>query len=210
MELRGSHGDPMMMACRICGLVHTVEPLESGTAAKCRRCGSTIVKRTPYSLPLTAALSFSALILYVPANIFPILRLEMYGVVTENTVWQGSKRLFQDGDYAIAVIVFLASMLIPLLKLLGLIYLVAATKFNLSRGKLVRTWVFRAIDSIGRWAMLDVFVMAILVSLVKLQKLATIIAGKGLFAFSCVVVLTLFASACFDPQMIWERERAEP
>jgi paraquat-inducible protein A len=198
----------MMLACRICGLAHSVQPLEPGTVAKCRRCGSTLAKRTPLSLHLTAALALSAIILYIPANLFPILRLEMYGAVTENTVWQGSVRLFQDGDYLIAVIVFLASILIPFLKLLGLLFLVTTTKFKLSRAKLQRTWVFRIIDSVGKWAMLDVFVMAILVSLVKLQKLATIIAGKGLIAFACVVVLTLFASASFDPQMIWESEES--
>jgi len=199
----------MMLACKICGQVHAVQSLDSGTVAKCRRCGSTIAKRTSHSLHLTAALSLAAIILYIPANIFPILRLEMYGAVTQNTVWQGSVRLFQDGDYAVAVIVFLASILIPLLKLMGLLFLVAATKLNITRGKLLRTWIYRIIDSVGRWAMLDVFVMAILVSLVKLQKLATIIAGKGLIAFVFVVVLTLIASASFDPQLIWEKEESD-
>jgi paraquat-inducible protein A len=142
----------------------------------------------------------------VPANIFPILRLDMYGASSENTVWDGCVRLFRDGDYVVAVIVFLASMLIPFLKLAGLFILVASTKLNFSRYKLPRTWLFRVIDTIGRWAMLDVFVMAVLVSLVKLQRLATIIPGKGLFAFTAVVVLTILASASFDPQLIWEKE----
>jgi paraquat-inducible protein A len=160
-------------------------------------------------LHLTAALSLAALILYVPANIFPILRLNMYGATSENTVWDGCVRLFTDGDYVVAVIVFLASMLIPLLKLMGLFFLVTTTKLGITRWKMLRTWIYRIIDSIGRWAMLDVFVMAVLVSLVKLERLATIIPGKGLLAFALVVVFTIFASASFDPQLIWEREESE-
>lgn len=178
--------------------------------AKCSRCGSAISRRASGSLHLTAALSLAALILYVPANIFPILRLEMYGASSENTVWQGTVRLFRDGDYIVAVIVFLASILIPLLKLLGLFFLVATARLKFSRWKLPRTWVYRIIDSIGRWAMLDVFVLAILVSLVKLQRLATIIPGQGLVAFTGVVVLTLLASANFDPQIIWDNQEPAP
>jgi paraquat-inducible protein A len=194
------------IACKTCGLVHAFEPLRPGTVAECRRCGSWIAKRTPDSLHMTAAFTLAALILYVPANIFPILRLNMYGATSENTVWQGCVRLFTDGDYVVAVIVFLASMLIPFLKLVGLFFLVVSTKLHFSRWKLPRTWVYRIIEAIGRWAMLDVFVMAVLVSLVKLQRLATVIPGKGLVAFAAVVVFTVFASASFDPQLIWEKE----
>jgi paraquat-inducible protein A len=197
---------PNLVACKICGQIHAMQALESGTAAKCRRCGATIAKHTDGSLQLTAALSLAALILYVPANVFPIMRMEIYGASSENTVWSGTVRLYQDGDIVIAVIVFLASILIPLLKLAGLLCLVAAAKFNISRWKLPRTRLYRLIDSIGRWAMLDVFVLAILVSVVKLQRLATIIPGKGAVAFAGVVVLTIMASASFDPQLIWEKK----
>jgi paraquat-inducible protein A len=199
---------PDTIACKICGQIHADQALAPGTEARCRRCGARIAKRSLGSLHLTAALSLAALILYLPANIFPILRLNMYGASTENTVWDGCVRLFTDGDYVVAVIVFLASMLIPFLKLMGLFFLVISTQLKMDRWKSARTWTYRIIDSIGRWAMLDVFVMAVLVSLVKLQRLATIIPGKGLFAFSAVVVLTIFASVSFDPQLIWEREEA--
>jgi paraquat-inducible protein A len=200
---------PAHIACKTCGLVHTVEPLPRNMAAVCRRCGSKIARRTGGSLHLTAAFSLAALILYVPANILPILQLQMYGATSQNTVWQGCKRLFQDGDYVVAVIVFLASILIPLLKLMGLFFLVGSTKLGMSRWKKPRTWVYRVIDVIGRWAMLDVFVLAVLVSLVKLQRLATVIPGQGLLAFALVVVFTILASASFDPQLIWEREEEE-
>ena len=198
----------MTFTCKTCGHIHSSVPLPSGTVAKCRRCGATIARHTPANLHLTGALSLAALILYIPANYFPILRLEMYGASTENTVWQGTVRLFQDHDYVVAAIVFLASILIPLLKILGLLFLAATTQLRMARAKLQRTWAYRIIDTIGRWAMLDVFVLAILVSLVKLRALATILPGKGLFAFACVVVLTLIASSSFDPQLIWDDQES--
>lgn len=197
------HGSGNVLACRVCGQAHAITPMPLGTVASCIRCGTELRRRTSLSLHWTAALSLAALILYVPANTFPILHLEIYGATSENTVWQGVVRLYQDHDQIIAVVVLLASIVIPLLKLIGLFVLVGATVLRRRGGRRIRTWIYRIIDVIGRWAMLDVFVLAILVSLVKLQKLATIIPGKGLFAFGMVIVLTLFASACFDPHLIW-------
>jgi len=98
-------------------------------------------------------------------------------------------------------------VLIPLLKLLGLLYLVVSTRWGSRRRQLARTWIHRGIDAIGPWAMLDVFLLAILVSLVKLGKLATVLPGRGLVAFTAVVVFTILATVSFDPAQIWERPR---
>jgi paraquat-inducible protein A len=136
------------------------------------------------------------------------MHMVIYGASSDNTVWSGTVRLYQNGDVAIAVIVFLASILIPLLKLAGLFTLVAAAKFDIAKWKLPRTRLYRFIDSIGRWAMLDVFVLAILVSIVKLHDLATILPGKGAVAFAAVVVLTILASVSFDPQLIWQEKQS--
>jgi paraquat-inducible protein A len=200
------------VVCKVCGQAHAQgAPLPAGTIARCTRCGSILAKRTPYSLHLTAAFALSALILYWPANLFPIMRMEMYGATTENTVWQGCVRLWDAGDYVIATIVFLASIVIPFLKLLGLFLLVAAAGLRVTRWKRPRTRMYRFIDAIGRWAMLDVFVLAILVSLVKLQGLATVVPGRGLLAFTAVAIFTILATESFDPQLIWkaDSERAQ-
>ena len=114
--------------------------------------------------------------------------------------------LFDDGQWFVATIVFLASIVIPLLKLLGLFILVTAAMRRSHRAQRTRTWIYKMIEGAGRWAMLDVFVLAILVSLVKLQNLATVLPGEGLWAFCAVVVLTLLASASFDPELIWNDE----
>ncbi len=172
-------------------------------ALRCRYCGSTISRgtRSPH---MTAALSSAALLLYVPANVFPLLRLDMYGATSESTVWQGCVKLYEGGDLVIALIVFAASILIPLLKLMSLFFLSYCAQRRVSRWKLARAWVYRIIDVVSRWAMLDVFVLAILVSLVKLQRLASIVPGKGALAFAAVVILTLLAEQSFDPRSIWD------
>ncbi len=191
-------------ACRTCGQLQRIEELRPGTAAECCRCGSIVAERKADSLRRTAAFSLAALIFYVPANIYPILRMDYYGAYSESTVWDGCVRLFQNGQWVVAAIVFMASILIPLFKLLGLFFLVATTHAGSARRRRQRTLTYRVIEVIGPWAMLDVFLLAILVALVRLEKLATVLPGPGLLAFTAVVVMTILASASFDPALIWE------
>lgn len=199
-----------MVCCKVCGLVQRQGALAPGMLAECVRCRARLGDHRPNSLSRTAAFTLAALALYVPANIFPILRMDLYGVHSENTVWEGCKTLFQRGEVLVAIVVFLASLVIPFLKLLGLFFLVVTTRLR-SRGRRpLRTWTYRAIDLVGPWAMLDVFLLAILVSLVKLGELATVMPGPGLFAFSAVVVLTILASSSFDPSLIWAEPDGEP
>jgi paraquat-inducible protein A len=193
-----------MTACRTCGLVQRTDEVPPRATAECRRCGSILRRHKANSLDRTAALSLAALIFYVPANIYPILRMEYYGAYSESTVWDGCVNLFRDGQWMVAAIVFLASILVPLFKLLGLFFLVVTTKFRSARRRRERTRVYRIIEVIGPWAMLDVFLLAVLVALVKLERLATVLPGRGLVAFAAVVVLTILASASFDPRAIWE------
>ena len=192
-----------LITCKTCGLVQRTEELGSGTVAECCRCGSVIGKRKVNSLGRTAAFALAALILYVPANIYPILRMEYYGAYTESTVWDGCVRLFQDGQWLVAVIVFVASILIPLCKLLGLFFLVVTVKLESRRWQRERVWTYKIIEVVGPWAMLDVFLLSVLVGLVKLKQIATVLPGPGLLAFTAVVVLTILASASFDPKSIW-------
>lgn len=197
--------DEMIIACETCGLVQRLDELRPGMAAECCRCGSTITKHKINSLRRTAAFSLAALILYVPANLYPILRMDYYGAYSENTVWDGCVKLFEQDQWLVAVIVFCASILIPLFKLLGLFFLVSTAKVDSPRLQLERTWIYRIIKVAGPWAMLDVFLLAVLVALVKLEQIATVLPGPGLVAFTAVVVLTILAAASFDPKLIWGR-----
>ncbi|MEX2221947.1 MAG: paraquat-inducible protein A [Candidatus Rokuibacteriota bacterium] len=191
------------VACQTCGLVQRLGPLGPGLAAECARCASRLARHKPNSLARTAAFSLAALSLYIPANIYPILQMDLYGAHSESTVWDGCKALFEHGEILVAVIVFLASMLIPFLKLLGLFFLVITAALGSRGRRRGRTWIYRAIDVIGPWAMLDVFLLSVLVALVKLGELATVLPGPGLFAFTAMVVLTILASSSFDPRLIW-------
>lgn len=197
--------DGLIIACETCGLVQRLDELSPGMAAECCRCGSTITRHKANSLRRTAAFSLAALILYVPANLYPILRMDYYGAYSENTVWDGCVKLFEQDQWLVAVIVFCASILIPLFKLLGLFFLVSTAKVGSPRLQLERTWIYRIIKVAGPWAMLDVFLLAVLVALVKLEKIATVLPGPGLVAFTAVVVLTILAAASFDPKLIWGR-----
>jgi paraquat-inducible protein A len=116
--------------------------------------------------------------------------------------------LFRDGQWPVAVIVFLASILIPLFKLLGLLYVTVSTRAYTTRIRHQRTWVHRSIVRMGPWAMLDVFITAILVALVKLGQFVTVLPGRGLLPFTAVVVLTILASASYDPKLLWEQPDA--
>lgn len=192
------------VTCGFCGLLQRMEELRPGMAAECCRCGSLLAERNVGSLHRTAALSLAALILYVPANLYPILRMQRYGAHSESTVWDGCVKLFQNDQWVVAVVVFLASILIPLFKLLGLFFLAATAQARSARWRWERTWIYRIIEVIGPWAMLDVFLLSVLVALVKLGEIVTIRPGPGLLAFTAMVVLTILASAGFDPKLIWE------
>lgn len=200
--------DPIeTLACRVCGQPHRVPTLPADAVAHCVRCDAPIAKNPADGLHRTAALALAALLLYLPANVFPILSIRQNGVRSESTVMGSVRLLWDGGDYVIAGIVFLASIVIPLVKLTSLLYLSISTSLGSRRGVWLRTRIYRAVDEIGKWAMLDVFVLALLVSVVKLRGLATVTAEPGVFPFAIVVVLTLFATASFDPQLIWKQGR---
>jgi paraquat-inducible protein A len=175
-----------------------------GSNAKCARCGTRLRRFIPDSRSRTLALALAALALYAPANIYPVMIMDLLGRHSENTVWSGVVSLCQDGMYFIAGIVFVASILIPVLKLLGLFFLaLGGGPKNPRRAALI----YKIICVAGPWAMLDVFLLAIAVALIKFGKFGHVTAGPGIIWFAAVVVLTLFASASFDPRLLWEEGR---
>jgi len=195
-----------VVACDTCGLVQEVDALAPGTAAECIRCGSFVGARSSTrSLEVTAALSLAALILYLPANIYPIMKMYLYGGYSESTVWDGIVLLMRNDQWFVGVVVFLASMGVPLVKLAGLFSLVVTARMGWGRRLRSRTRLYKFIDAIGPWAMLDVFLLAVLIALVRLNTWAKVLPGPGLLAFTAMVVLTMFASAAFDPKLIWQR-----
>jgi len=192
-----------VVACPVCGLPQRVGRGQSGVF-ECVRCGA-FLGREPErdSLHLSGALTLAALVLYVPANLYPILKMYWSGAYSESTVWDGVVSLATSNQWFVAAVVFLASIAIPLMKLATLCYLVISAQLRSRALPRLRTRLWRFVDVIGPWAMLDVFLLAVLVALVKLGTLATVLPGPGLTAFCAVVVLTILASSTFDPRLIW-------
>ena len=198
-----------IVACPVCALAQRVEAGRLGAVFECVRCGAFLGSEPERdSLHLTGALTLAALVLYVPANLYPILTMYWSGAYSESTVWDGVVSLARSNQWFVAVIVFLASIAIPLFKLLSLFYLVASAQLRARSLPRLRTRLWRLVDVIGPWAMLDVFLLAVLVALVKLRTLATVLPGPGLAAFCAVVVLTILASATFDPRLIWTTQKS--
>jgi len=197
-----------IVACPVCGLAQRIGPAARGAVFECVRCGA-FLGREPAreSLHLTAALTLAALVLYVPANLYPILRMYYSGAYSESTVWDGVVSLAHTNQWFVAAIVLMASIVIPLVKLATLLYLVVSAQLRSRALPRLRTRLWRFVDVIGPWAMLDVFLLAILVALVKLRTLATVLPGPGLAAFCAVVVLTILASSTFDPRLIWVKNK---
>ena len=168
----------------------------------CSRCGSQLHARLPYSFQRTLALLISGFALYIPANLFPIMTVTRLGVGEPHTILGGIIALIHCNMLPIAMLVLVASILVPLLKLLGLSLLLLCVHYRWQVNAKLWTRMYRIIAFVGRWSMLDIFMISILVSLVNLGGVAQVIAGSAATAFAAVVVLTMFAAKSFDPRLI--------
>jgi paraquat-inducible protein A len=158
-------------------------------------------------LGLTALLLLAAAILYVPANILPVMDTHTFLDDENDTIMSGVLVLIESGSWPIAVLVFVASIVVPLLKILALGVLLYTAWRGSPRGRLQRSQLFRMVEFIGRWSMLDVYAISLLAALVQVQSFATIIVGWGAWAFGAVVVLTLLAAHTFDERLLWDVPR---
>jgi paraquat-inducible protein A len=192
----------LLVACSSCGLVNRCGSL--GPKARCVRCAAHLHRRFPNSITWTWALLVAAALLYIPANILPVLVTQSIGGTGGDTIMSGVILFWQTGSPGLAIIIFIASVFVPVGKLLALAVLAATSQSGSQWAPYARTRMYRVVEFIGRWSMLDIFVVTLTVALVRFQALATITPGPGALAFGCVVVLTMFASAQFDPRLIWD------
>jgi len=176
----------------------------------CPRCGARLHHRKPRSLQRTSALLLAAAILYVPANLLPIMQTTSLGRVQSDTILSGALYLLQSGMWPLALVVFVASILVPLLKLLILILLLVSIRWRWTWRPRDRTRLYRILELVGRWSMVDIFVVTILVALVQLGNVANVVAQSGAAFFAAVVVLTMLAAMSFDPRLIWDTQQETP
>ncbi len=186
--------------CEICGLVAEDE----GAHARCPRCRARLHRRKPDSLTRCWALILTAAILYIPANVYPIMTVISFGAGSPDTILSGVKHLFESGMWPLALLVFFASITVPVLKILGLVLLLLTTQRGSRWHLRDRTRLYRVIELVGRWSMIDIFMLSILVALVRLGALATVVPGVGAISFAAVVVTTMFAAMAFDPRLMWD------
>ena len=189
-----------MLACHQCGKLW--KGAQEGEC--CLHCNATLYVRKPDSLNRTWALLITACIMYIPANLLPVMITSTFFDTHQDTILSGIIFFWVSGDWGLASIVFIASFLVPLLKLASLFILVISAQRQSFWRQLERAKLYHLIEIIGRWSMLDVFVVSLLVGLVQIQGFAQINAGVGIVAFGAVVVLTMLASLSFDPRLIWD------
>ena len=191
-----------------CDQLALMPPLPARATAHCPRCGAALHRRKPNSLARTWALVLTAAIMYVPANVLPVMTVVHFGRGEPDTILSGVKQLIGAGMWPVALLVFFASITVPVLKLIGLTFLLITTQRR-SRWRLRdRSLMYRIIEQVGRWSMVDIFMISILVALVNLGSLATIEPGVGAICFAAVVIITMFASMSFDPRLIWDAEES--
>ncbi|TCV89492.1 paraquat-inducible protein A [Sulfurirhabdus autotrophica] len=193
-----------LLACEVCRLVSRAP--STGDVAHCPRCGAALHTRKPASLVRTWAFLIAAMILYVPANVLPIMDTSSLFGTQNDTILSGIAFLWTSGSYVLAMVVFFASVLVPLLKMIALAILAGSVQMGSVRYRRTRTRLYRLIEFAGRWSMLDIYVVTILVALVQVSTLASIHAGPGAAAFGAVVVLTMFSATSFDPRLIWDTQ----
>lgn len=187
-----------LAACSVCGKV------QEETDLHCARCHTTLHKRTPRSLQRTLALTFASMVLYIPANLLPIMTVEGLGGEEPSTILGGVITFWQMHAYPVAIIIFTASVVIPILKLAAILRLCWAAVRPCNPRSTMR--IYRLTEIVGRWSMVDVFVVAILVAVVQFGSLMAIRPGPAAVAFGGVVILTMLAAMSFDPRLIWDHD----
>jgi uncharacterized paraquat-inducible protein A len=206
MNQAGAVDDGPWAACWCCGLVQTVPPLAPEQSAHCPRCDTLIAPRSRahQSTHATAAFALAALIIYFPAILLPMLRIQKLGTTVQDSLLTGVATLLQDGHYFVGGIVLVFSLIVPPIKLFALLLLSLASEYVHERHRAI---TYHLVELLGRWGMLDVMVVAVLIAYVKLGDTVTISPGPGLAAFAISVILSLIASMCFPPHALWSEEQ---
>jgi paraquat-inducible protein A len=192
-----------MVSCHACSLLVRAGSLHHGHG-NCPRCGGALHLRRPNSISRCWALLIAGIICYIPANILPVMTVIQFGEGEGDTIMSGVKAFIADGQYPLALLVFFASIFVPVLKIILLTYLLISVQIKSLWRPRERTVMYRITEAVGRWSMVDIFMISILAALVKLGSIATIEPSAGAVFFAAVVILTMFAAMAFDPRLLWD------
>lgn len=195
-----------MMSCHVC---RQVTAYSADPHARCPRCGNALHVRKRASLSRAWALLITAAIFYIPANVYPIMRTQSLSSKDDNTILSGIVELWRAGSPGLAVIVFTASIIVPMLKFIIMGYLLVSVQRSSAQAPRQRSKLYRFVELVGYWSMLDVFVVAILSALVHFQILSRVEPLPGVVFFGIVVVLTMLSAMSFDPRLIWDNRKSQ-
>jgi paraquat-inducible protein A len=190
--------------CPVCHLLSRAPPPPVAGNSRCPRCGAPVYRRKPDSLHRAWALVLAAYILYIPANLLPVSIVTSLGKAEADTILSGVEALVVLGMWPVAALLFFASIVVPVLKLVILTYLLISVQCRSRWRPRDRTVLYRLTEAVGRWSMVDIFVITILITLIKIGAIANFEVGSGALAFAAVVVITIFAAMSFDPRLIWD------
>lgn len=196
--------DVGVVGCRRCARVWPAE------TPRCGRCGSRLMSRDAMSMQRVWAWWLVGLMCYIPANIYPMLTTRTVFQVSENTIVGGAVELFFQGSYGIALVIIVASVIIPIGKFLAIAFLSFSVRYGGLLARSSRHGLYEVVEYIGRWSMIDVFVVAILSSLVQLNTLATVTPGPASLFFALSVIFTMLSAQSFDPRLIWDLDSTPP
>jgi paraquat-inducible protein A len=203
-----SAASKLIIGCDACGLAQAISP--AGQEMQCTRCGSELRLRKPNSITRTWALVIAAYVLIIPANLMPVMATGSLFGTEYDTIFGGVLFLWDSNSQFLALILFCASIVIPFAKLFSLTFLLISVQRRSTWRPVFRAKLYRIVEFIGRWSMIDVYVATMLTALVQFGNLMSIRAGMGAIAFATVVVLTIFAARSFDPRLIWDNARPIP
>jgi paraquat-inducible protein A len=190
--------------CHVCG------NYEEKAVDRCSRCGAIMKGKVVQPALLTLSLLLTSMILYIPANVLPVMVTYQFGKPTESTIIGGVVSLWHYGDYVIASIIFIASVVVPLAKIIALTYLAFTSIYQDNQCPIAKTHLYHATEMVGKWSMVDVFVVVILVTLIQIGSIVSIQSGPGIISFAAVVVLTMIAAIVFDTRLLWESHDNKP
>ncbi len=192
-----------LMACHDCDLIQRIPALPEGGTARCIRCGAVLHQKKRNSLDRTLALATAGLVLFILANSFPFLAFKLETQVRETTLITGVQELYASGKQPIAILVLLTTVIVPFTQMLGMLYLILPLKLGTVPAKLSQ--VFRLLKKIQPWSMMEVFMLGILVSIVKLGKMAKIVPGIALYSFLVLIFVLAAMTISLDDHLIWEK-----
>ena len=194
----------VLISCKNC---HKMYEKENFDDFVCTRCNHVVRKRIKNSLQVSLALTICAILLYIPAMLYPIMEVTKFGVKIESTILQGVISFLDMESYFIAFVVFTASVIIPMIKLVGLLFIFISLKTDIKMQNNRKILIFKFVEAIGKWSMIDIYVVALLASIIQLDELFNIKGGVAATSFALMVILTMIAANRFDTRIIWDEYR---